>query len=94
MSNKENRGATEKWSCRDFLGVGHGLLVVALGLLRGNIEHLGQIGHDFLRGLPLGAEEFDDSRRIGSLLLSLTLFFPLLNSLLNPLFPTLVQPVL
>ena len=90
MLNKENRGATEKWSCRDFLGVSHGLLVVALGLLRGNIEHLGQIGHDFLRGLPLGAQKFDDPSRIGSLLLSLALFFPLLNSL----FPTLVQPVL
>ena len=86
MSNKENRGATKNWSCRDFLGVSHGLLVVALGLLRGNIEHLGQIGHDFLRGLPLGAEEFDDPSRT----LSLALFFPLLN----PLFPTLVQPVL
>ena len=86
MSNKENHGATEKWSCRDFLGVGHSLLVVALGLLRGDIEHLGQIGHDFLRGLPLGAEEFDDPSRT----LSLALFFPLLN----PLFPTLVQPVL
>ena len=86
MSNKENRGATKKWSCRDFLGVSHGLLVVALGLLRGNIEHLGQIGHDFLRGLPLGAQKFDDSSRT----LSLALFFPLLNSL----FPTLVQPVL
>ena len=86
MSNKENRGATKKWSCRDFLGVGHGLLVVVLSLFRRNVEHLGQIGYDFLRGLPLGAQEFDDSSRT----LSLALFFPLLNSL----FPTLVQPVL
>ena len=90
MSNKANRGATKNWSCRDFLGVSHGLLVVALGLLRGNIEHLCEVGHDFLRGLSLSAEEFDDPRRISSLLLSLALFFPLLNSL----FPTLVQPVL
>lgn len=37
MLNKENRGATKNWSCRDFLGVSHGLLVVALGLLRGDI---------------------------------------------------------
>ena len=86
MLNKENRGATEKWSCRDFLGVSHGLLVVVLSLLRGNIEHLCEVGHDFLRGLSLGAEEFDDPSRT----LSLALFFPLLNSL----FPTLVQPVL